>query len=123
MINPMFISSAGSSSLAYAASQDASRASSKAAKANDEIMFVKADVEKLLMITEALWTLLKDQHGYSDEQLGNRIEQIDLRDGKLDGKVAKSPPKKCPACKRTVTRKRAVCLYCGQKVKEDPFER
>ena len=122
MINSMFISSATSSSHVSAISQEVSRASRQASTANDEIRFVKADVEKLLMITEALWALLKDQHGYSDEELVKRIEEIDLRDGKLDGKVA-SAPKECPSCKRAISKKRSACLYCGQEVKADLFER
>jgi hypothetical protein len=122
MINSMFISSATTGGYVSAISQEASRASRQASTANDEIKFVKADVEKLLMITEALWTLLKDQHGYSDEDLVKQVEEIDLRDGRLDGKVA-SAPRKCPSCNRAISRKRSACLYCGQEVKADLFER
>ena len=64
---------------------DARRADRKA----DALEF---DVERLLMISEALWSILKEQHGYTDEELQSRILQIDMRDGKLDGRVADSPP-------------------------------
>ncbi len=60
------------------------------------------DVEKLLMITEALWTIIKEQLGYEDEELIRRIEEIDMRDGKLDGKVKGSVNPLCPECQRVL---------------------
>ena len=85
--------------------------------------FMAMDVEKLLMITEALWTILKEQHGYTDEDLVKRIRDIDLRDGKLDGKRGKETPQACPSCKRTLIGRHPLCLYCGTKVARDPFQR
>jgi hypothetical protein len=86
--------------------------------------YVKSDVEKLFMITEALWTILKEQHGYTEDDLIARVEAIDLRDGVLDGKVAKSAVKPdCPECGRKLMGKRPVCLYCGTEVILDPFQR
>jgi len=75
------------------------------------------------MITEALWSMLKEQHGYTDEDLIERVRQIDLRDGKLDGKVASTGIKTCASCKRPVSGRHAVCLYCGGALGGDLFER
>lgn len=105
------------------ASTEASAASNRAAKASDEITFLRADVEKLMMISEALWDILKEKHGYTDAELVRRVEQVDLKDGRLDGKVAKSPPKKCPSCNRTVIGRRSECLWCGQRLVSAPFAR
>lgn len=86
--------------------------------------FIRCDIEKLFMVTEALWTILKEQHGYSDEDLVTRIQEIDLRDGKLDGQVAKAAERpSCPHCGRKLMGRRPVCLYCGTEVALDPFER
>jgi len=84
---------------------------------------IALDVEKLFMITEALWSILKEQHGYTDDDLGEMIQNIDLRDGRLDGKVAKKQNPLCPECGRTLMGKHPVCLYCGTAVVRDPFER
>jgi ribosomal protein S27AE len=84
---------------------------------------MRLDVEKLFMITEALWLILKEKHGYTDEHLASMIQEIDLRDGKLDGKVRKQPNPICPQCGRTLMGKHSVCLYCGTAVVRDPFER
>ncbi len=84
---------------------------------------LESDVERLLLITEALWSLLKEQHGYDEQELVRRIVQIDLRDGKLDGRVPASPPKACPKCGRTVGRRKTRCLFCGEPMIFDPFAR
>ncbi len=99
------------------------RASRTAAEVRTQNETITYDVEKLFMITEALWTILKDQHGYTDENLGQMIQDIDLRDGKLDGRVAKQQNPSCPQCGRTLMGKHPVCLYCGTAVVRDPFER
>jgi len=92
-------------------------------RAQNEI--IQCDVEKLFMLTEALWTILKEKHGCTDAELVQRVQQIDLRDGKLDGKVAKVNPD-CPKCSRKLMGKRPVCLYCGAEVARvdlQPFSR
>ncbi len=88
-----------------------------------DLDFLRTDIERLLMITEALWGILKEKHGYTDEELTNRITEIDRRDGAVDGRVAQSPPGSGPRCNRTLERKRPYCLYCGQAIAWDPFER
>lgn len=88
-----------------------------------EMTAVRADIERLLMITEALWTMMKDQFEYTDSHLIERIAEIDRRDGKLDGRVASQPPQVCPSCGRPSARKRSNCLYCGAVVPSEPFAR
>ena len=90
---------------------------------SSEIQYLKSDIERLLMITEALWELLKEQHGYSDIDLLKKVTDIDMRDGRLDGKVAKDGPKVCPHCNRATTKSAPVCIYCGKPVITDVFDR
>src|SRR5260221_8095566 len=108
----------------YASTQNdstanAARAEAREAKTETELM--RADIERLLMITEALWTFLKKEHGYSDEDLVEAITQIDMRDGVLDGKVAKTLPPPCPNCGRISGKGRPVCMYCGKPIPISPF--
>ena len=95
----------------------------KAIRAEEKVQALSNDVERLLMITEALWGILKDQHGYTDEELARRVREIDLRDGRLDGRVASETTALCPSCKRPLERNRPYCIYCGQVVSRLPFER
>ena len=99
----------------------ASRAASEVRIKNESMQF---DIEKLFMITEALWEILKQQHGYTDDQLVEMIQEVDLRDGKLDGKVAKSGERPIyHAWGRTLIRNQISCLYCGADAPQQPFER
>ncbi|MCX6895793.1 MAG: hypothetical protein NTZ16_09920 [Verrucomicrobia bacterium] len=101
----------------------ASGAASDARDAQNKVEAMSHDIERLLMITEALWEVLKTHHGYADADLMELVHKIDLRDGKLDGRVAKEPPKPCPKCGRTAARLRPLCLYCGCPIPQSPFAR
>ena len=107
----------------FSAEGSAAASSAQARSVRTDLDLVRADIERLLMITEALWGILKEKHWYTDEELANRVSEIDRRDGKVDGRVAQSPPGTCPRCNRTLERKRPYCLYCGQAIAWDPFER
>lgn len=92
-------------------------------EAREQVEFIRMDIERLLMVTEALWILLRDEHGYSDEQLIKQVQTIDLRDGRLDGRVARQAPTTCPQCGRTVAARHSKCMYCGSILKAAPFGR
>lgn len=92
-------------------------------KIEDALERVANDVERLLMITEGLWSILKEQHGYEDDELVRRILEIDNRDGRIDGKVAAHPPADCPSCNRPLSRDRRFCLYCGEPAPVELFDR
>jgi len=105
------------------AAADAARARYAAELTREDVANLRCDIERLLMICEALWTMIREQHGYSDEELYRRVTQIDMRDGRLDGRVAPTPPPKCPNCGRTMAKHRPVCIFCGTPVRTDLFQR
>jgi hypothetical protein len=78
--------------------------------------------DRSMMVIEAMWTLMRDKLQLTDEQLADRVNDIDLSDGELDGKVRKTPVS-CPKCNRTIARRFSRCMYCGQPVVQDPFDR
>ena len=84
---------------------------------------MKAEIERLYFITEALWRILKEKNGLDENEIIRQITMIDLEDGKLDGRKAKTPPKPCPKCGRVISKQRAKCMYCGELIAVNPFER
>ena len=102
----------------------ATQAETAATRSLGDIDVLKLYVERLSMITEALWNILKEKHGYSDDELMERITEIDLRDGRLDGRAASNETLTCPQCKRMhVAKHRPLCLYCGATISNEPFSR
>ena len=81
---------------------------------------VELRLERALLTMEAMWTLLRDRFGVTDEQLAARIVELDESDGMLDGKVRR-PPLACPACARNVPSRFPRCLYCGAAIALNPF--
>ncbi len=89
----------------------------------EKILKLEQDVERLLMITQALWEILKEQLEVGEDELFQRVAEIDLRDGQLDGKVAKAEAPMCPHCGRKMIGLKPVCLWCGKPAMRDLFDR
>jgi hypothetical protein len=71
-------------------------------------------LEKLSLICRAMWTLIQERTNISEKELMERTTEIDLLDGKADGRVS-VPAKECQSCGRTVAPHHDRCLYCGGK--------
>jgi hypothetical protein len=69
-------------------------------------------IDQLLLVNSAMWELLAEKTGLTENDLVMRIAEIDARDGVADGKMTYSPVK-CPQCQRTIFPKQQKCLYCG----------
>jgi hypothetical protein len=89
----------------------------------ETIARLKRDVERLYMISEALWSILKDRYGLEEDDLVKLIGAIDMQDGRMDGRVAPSKPQRCPQCGRAMSRRHAHCIYCGAVTNAEPFAR
>ena len=81
---------------------------------------LEARLDWTLMVCEAMWSLLKEHADVSDEQLVDRITQLDLEDGKLDGKKAR-PPATCGECGHVVSQRLRRCMHCGAALDGDGF--
>ncbi len=90
---------------------------------SSNVIELQAEVERLYFITEALWRILKEKHCLDENELVKQITLIDIEDGRLDGRKPKTPPQPCPKCNRTVGRQRVKCLFCGEPIAQNPFDR
>ena len=59
-----------------------------------------------------MWEMLRDNTTLSEEELEKKILEIDLRDGKADGKLSPQPLS-CPACGAKTNSARTTCVMCG----------
>lgn len=70
--------------------------------------------ERLRLVTVAMWALLKEHSGLTESDLRRYVSQIDLIDGKLDGKLSRNKGViECQECERRILRSALVCVYCG----------
>ncbi len=104
-----------------ASSSAGSSAGSSAARANTNVRYLQKDVERLTMICEAMWSMLRDKLGVDDEELMARIAELDLSDGEADGRKEVSGPAMCPKCSRPNSRRHDFCIYCGTLIRTTPF--
>jgi len=90
----------------------ATAARSAALDAQSAIAALEKRVDKLALISMALWSLLSEKCALSEEVLAERVKQIDAMDGAEDGKLGgQGPP--CPQCGRPMSNRHAKCLFCG----------
>jgi hypothetical protein len=101
-------------------SRAAAEATGSARRASTSVAQLEDRLDRATLACEAMWHILRDKLGVTDEELLNRMNDLDLTDGELDGKVRKGAVT-CPACDRTITSRFPRCMYCGQAVKHDPF--
>ncbi|MEX2218219.1 MAG: hypothetical protein WD749_05610 [Phycisphaerales bacterium] len=73
---------------------------------------LEARLESLTLTTMAMWSLLAEKHGVSEAELAERVRELDLRDGQLDGK-SRAPLVACLECGRKFSSARERCIYCG----------
>ncbi|MFV1959319.1 MAG: hypothetical protein ACC662_07885 [Planctomycetota bacterium] len=101
--------------------RSAAQAEGQAQRATTSVTELEARLDRLALLTEALWTLLRERVGMTDEELLDRVREVDLSDGVLDGKVRHgSAP--CPQCGRMLSHRHLRCIYCGAQARRAPFE-
>src|SRR5687767_10107168 len=88
----------------HQAQQDASHALTSAHRATNDIgsmqrtlTGLEQQVERLTMATIAMIEIMRERHGVSEQEFEAKVREIDLRDGRLDGKAQQQtrPPQAC----------------------------
>jgi hypothetical protein len=59
-----------------------------------------------------MWSLIQDKTVLTEEDLVKRVTDIDLKDGKLDGKYT-NPIVKCKKCDAAISHQFRKCLFYG----------
>lgn len=73
--------------------------------------------EQLKLVTLSIWSLLRDHSGLLESDLRKYVEDIDLLDGKKDGKINdKKERLNCTGCDRVILSTATACPYCGEHI-------
>jgi hypothetical protein len=80
-------------------------------------------LEHLTVVTEALWTLLHEKLGLTDEQLVAAVASL-IEEHQVEHEAVAEPPR-CPGCNAALNRGLDHCQFCGFKVERQlrsPFD-
>ncbi|MEX0653638.1 MAG: hypothetical protein WD534_15415 [Phycisphaeraceae bacterium] len=123
MINPiMFGGGYGDNSGARQAAGDAASASSAANAAKRDVRHLEERIERLSLVCMAMWSMIQDKTGLTEEQLLQRVKAIDMMDGQADGKASRGVSK-CRQCQRVMSPRHQQCIYCGaERLVESAFD-
>jgi hypothetical protein len=104
------------------AQDGANQAARKATDFQERVRFLEDRLDRMLLQNMAMWSLLRDTMGLTDQDLVARVQEIDLQDGVADGKVTRTAPTTCPRCQRMFSPRHQRCLYCGHEAAvKNPF--
>ncbi len=82
----------------------------------------RKNTERLYLVVQAMWELLKDKAGLTDADLDAKVQEIDMRDGRLDGQDStQTAPQTCSECGRTILSGQSQCSWCGAQVDGGAF--
>lgn len=89
------------------------------APTKSEVSRLRAQVEELqrrldtmTLAAQAMWELLRAHGRFSDTDLLEKMQEVDLRDGEADGRIS-SGLVNCPGCGRRNRTSRRHCVFCG----------
>ena len=108
----------------HQAQGEASAARQRASRAESAYNDIDRRLNALTLASMAMWSILSERIGVTEDELIARMEHIDLRDGVRDGKPS-ATPRQCSSCRRTANARRDTCIYCGANLigGPDPFGR
>lgn len=110
-----------SQSLIHQAEAKALDAAADSRQVRDEMRYLVDAIDRVLLVNRAMWELLSERTNLTEKDLVAKVTEVDLRDGKEDGRL-RTDVRKCAKCARTLHKRHLQCLYCGATdTAPDPF--
>lgn len=94
------------------AQRKAQQAKNRSEISQQEIGDLQRKADALTIACQALWEIVQLRLGVDQTELLKKMQEIDGRDGAVDGKIGHTLLA-CNKCKRKTSAKRSQCLYCG----------
>jgi hypothetical protein len=75
---------------------------------------LKRQIQELRLVSLAMFELITERTEISNAELIAKIDEIDRRDGVVDGRLREAGgPPRCARCHRVFLKPSKNCLYCG----------
>ena len=92
-------------------------------RARRHVARLEARIDALSLLSQAMWELVRERTSLSDDDLRAKVAEIDVRDGRLDGRMLGSATQ-CKGCGRSAHTRQSACMYCGTAIeRKHVFER
>ncbi len=111
IFNPHFHHSMGGPEEGKETRRMVRRAREESRENQGELDQLRSQVDRLYLITEAMWFVMKEKLGTDDQRLGELVQDIDQRMDSFGG--TGRPPESCPQCARALSIRTGLCMYCG----------
>ena len=82
------------------------------ASSRESLAQMQERLDTLVLINMAMWSFIRQNSNLTEEDLMDKVREIDLMDGVEDGKVTKHVAK-CTQCERVMSPRHKRCVYCG----------
>lgn len=90
------------------------RAERNVSRLSAQMQDLENRVDSLSLICQAMWELLQERTNVTEDMLIEKVHEIDLEDGKLDGKRNKQVSY-CLECHRPLSKRHHRCMYCDRR--------
>jgi len=100
---------------AYQQEEAKSEAPSHTQERSGDLGQLVSQVNRLTLACQAMWEMVRDKTDFTEKDLAEKIQEIDLRDGVADGKLGPIAIE-CPRCGRNSNSKRDTCIWCGEDI-------
>jgi hypothetical protein len=81
-------------------------AAGRVTDAQERVRAMDETVGRLMTTTAAMWSLVKERTGLTDQELLDRVKRMEEEEGK--GQAVE-----CAKCGRTISARQRRCMYCG----------
>ena len=94
------------------AQTDAMKANTKVDEFSNRVREMEVTINRMALACQAMWEVLRARTGITEQELLDKMHEVDLRDGKADGKMTPVIIN-CPACGKPSNSRHSQCMYCG----------
>jgi hypothetical protein len=96
------------------ATEGAIDANNAARRAEDALGRLEDTIDRQMLVIRTLLTACEKAGLFNEAQFRELMNDVDLSDGRLDGKFKPQvTPRECPTCHKVNGKRAVTCMYCG----------